>query len=475
MSRGISLAEFIQVHRATARDAFTANPGSAFLLLERLSPALDVKKRFLTTLMQADDSLDLDTAEAEDLLVFALPGAGRSQPAITLGRADDGDIQLDDAAVSKLHLRFVYDANTGTHAVFDPGSQNGTKLDGIALDPNIGYPLKDGAALEIAERFRAHFVSAGSLFARLRRELARSEAATSAAVSGSSSSGLLAGKVAVITGAGRGLGRAYALRFAEEGCKVVVNDNGAAPDGTGRDASVAPSVVAEIERAGGVAVASQHDVSSPAEVEALFRLASEHFGPVDVLVCSAGGLHLGSSILDAEDEVWERLMAINARGTFLCLRAAARQMVEQKRAGRIIITSSLVAMTGNPGVAPYAASKAAVCGLSLTAALELAPHDINVNVITPMAWTRLTNLVPAFAAIPDAEEVLSPRYVADVVLFLASDLSAGITGQVIDVGGPQVSFHRTQQTAPTKAGDGRWTAQELRRRWDELTKGQAAD
>jgi len=150
-------------------------------------------------------------------------------------------------------------------------------------------------------------------------------------------------------------------------------------------------------------------------------------------------------------------------------------MVAQKRAGRIITTSSLVAMTGNPGVAAYAASKAAVYGLSMTAALELAPHDISVNVVTPMAWTRLTNMVPAFAAIPGAEELLSARYVADVVLFLASDLSAGITGQVIDVGGPQVSFHRMQQTAPVKAGAARWTPQELRRRWDELTKGRAAD
>jgi NAD(P)-dependent dehydrogenase (short-subunit alcohol dehydrogenase family) len=208
-----------------------------------------------------------------------------------------------------------------------------------------------------------------------------------------------------------------------------------------------------------------------AEVEALFRLALDRFGGVDILVCCAGALAIGPNVLELDDEVWERLMAVNTRGTFLCMQVAGRLMVEKKRAGRMITTSSILAMNGNPGIVAYSTSKAAIYGLTMTSAIELAPHGITVNSITPLAWTRLTNTIPAIAGIPGGEELLSPRYVADVALFLASDLAAGITGQVIDVGGPQLSLHRMQQTGLKLPKEGRWTAQELQRRWAEITKG----
>jgi len=356
--------------------------------------------------------------------------------------------------------------------VSDAGSHNGTMLNGTPLEREVRYPLQDGDVLEIAKHYRAVFMSARSLHARLARiEQSRPSVGRLRRPEEAQSIGALSGKVAVITGAGRGLGRAYALRFAEEGCQVIVNDIGAAPDGTGSDPTVANSVVSEIERAGGAAAASLHDVSLRADVEALFNFACERFGGVDILVCSAGALHVGSTVLDIEEEVWDRLMATNARGTFLCVQEAARIMVAQKRGGRIITTSSLAAMNGNAGLVGYAASKAAIYGLSKTSALELGGHGITVNTLTPMAWTRLTSSIPAIAAIPNGEEVLSPRYVADVALFLASDLAAGITGQVIDVGGPQLSFHRMLQSTPALPEEGRWTPQELQRRWGELTKG----
>jgi NAD(P)-dependent dehydrogenase (short-subunit alcohol dehydrogenase family) len=355
--------------------------------------------------------------------------------------------------------------------VSDVRSQNGTQLNGARLEPGAEVPLRPGDVLDIAGRYRATFLSAETLLRRL------NDAASGAAVIGAEarSSGLLKGKVAVITGGGRGLGRAYALRFAEEGCRVVVNDIGAPAYGPVADASVATAVVAEIERAGGTALASLHDVSSRLEVLALFELAQQRFGGVDILVCSAGVLHAGSSLLEMDAEIWDGLMAVNARGTFLCVQAAARSMIEQRRPGRIITTSSMAAMSGTAGLVGYAASKAAVCALSQTAALELSAHGITVNTLMPMAWTRLTETIPAIAATPKVEQVLSTSYVADVALFLASDLSASITGQVIDVGGPQLSFYRMQQSVPARPSSGRWTPHELLRRWHDLTSPWRAD
>jgi 3-oxoacyl-[acyl-carrier protein] reductase len=135
----------------------------------------------------------------------------------------------------------------------------------------------------------------------------------------------------------------------------------------------------------------------------------------------------------------------------------------------------MAAMSGTAGLVGYAASKAAVCALSQTAALELSAHGITVNTLMPMAWTRLTETIPAIAATPKVEQVLSTSYVADVALFLASDLSASITGQVIDVGGPQLSFYRMQQSVPARPSSGRWTPHELLRRWHDLTSPWRAD
>lgn len=466
MDRGIRLLDFIQLHAGTPLDAFARSAGSVFLLVEKTSGSVEREKRFLTTMAPVESGADLDT---NDALVFAIASSSEdSNSTISLGRAKDRDIALDDPAVSKTHLRFVFDALSAQHTVSDAGSQNGTKLNGVVIEQDRAYPIAAGDQLEIAGRFRAIFASAEMLHARVGRESSKLAAQESPRSAGSRSTGLLTGKVCVITGAGRGVGRGCALRFAEEGCSIVVNDNGARPDGTGTDDTVATSVVSEIERAGGIAVASLHDVSVRSEVEALFELALNRFGGVDILVCCAGALAIGPSVLELDDEVWERLMAVNVRGTFLCMQVAGRLMVEKKRRGRVITTSSILAMNGNPGIVAYSSSKAAVYGLTMTSAIELAPHGITVNSITPLAWTRLTNTIPAIAAISAGEDLLSPRYVADVALFLASDLSAGITGQIVDVAGPQLFLHRMQQTGLKLPKEGRWTAHELQRRWPEI-------
>jgi NAD(P)-dependent dehydrogenase (short-subunit alcohol dehydrogenase family) len=466
MNAGVSLAEFIELHASEPTETFVADAAPYFLLIEKLGPS----EGRATTVLSPDGDIRLQDTGASDILVFPVAVKAEPESAVTLGRAQDTDIRIDDPAVSKTHLRFRSDAGAAVTTVSDTGSQNGTTLNGSPLDQGVSYPIGDGDVLEISRHFRAVFSNSRSLHARLGSATTAAPQPRSRGPAGGEPAGILAGKVAVITGAGRGLGRAYALRFAAEGCSVVVNDVGAAPDGTGTDSTVAGVVVSEIESAGGVAAASLHDVSQRAEVDALFQFAKERFGGVDILVCSAGALHAGSSVLDMDADIWERLMATNARGTFLCVQAAARRMVEQKRGGRIITTSSLAAMNGNAGLVGYAASKAAIYGLSKTAALELSDHGITVNTLTPMAWTRLTSTIPAIAAIPNGEEVLAARYVADIAVFLASDLSTGITGQVMDVGGPQLSFYEMFQSAPVLPKDARWTPQELQRRWHELTK-----
>jgi len=467
MNREVTLVEFTEQHALEPVDAFVATQAAYFLLVERLGHSTARATAELST----ERERGLQDAQVS-YLVFPVASRGQSA-AVTLGRATESDIQLDSPAVSKTHLCFQSRGPADSPSVRDAGSHNGTTLNGTVLEQGVWYALSDGDILEISGLFRAVFSAARSLHASmLRRAATRGEPSRSSrSPAAGRHAGVLAGKVAVITGGGRGLGRAYALRFAEEGCRVVVNDIGAAPDGTGNDCTVADAVVSEIEQAGGVAAASLHDVSSRAEVEALFQFATDRYGGVDILVCSAGALHAGSSVLEMADEIWERLMITNARGTFMCVQVAARLMVQQKRPGRIITTSSMVAMNGTAGLAGYAASKAAIYGLSKTAALELDAYGITVNMLAPMAWTRLTSTIPAIAAIPNGDEVLSARYVADVAVFLASDLAAGVTGQVVDVGGQQLSFYKMSQSAPMLPRERRWTPQELQRRWDEVTKG----
>jgi len=244
-------------------------------------------------------------------------------------------------------------------------------------------------------------------------------------------------RIALITGAGRGIGRATALRFAAEGARVAVNDV---------DAEAAEETVAAIQQAGGEAFFVSADVTNRAEVEAMVNQIVERWGRLDILINNAGITRDALTVRIKGDEVkmmdeaaWDAVINVNLKGTFLCAQAAAVPMIRQQY-GKIVNTAS-IGMQGNIGQANYSASKAGVVGLTRTLALELARYNINVNCIAPGAVeTRMT------AAIPDKikeglmqripfRRMAAPEEIAAVHLFLASDEASYITGQVIFIDG----------------------------------------
>ena len=279
---------------------------------------------------------------------------------------------------------------------------------------------------------------------------------------------LLGGKVAVITGAGGGIGRAHALAFARQGARVVVNDVGGARDGTGGDRQMAEAVVEEIRAGGGEAVADHSDVSEPDGARTLIARARSAFGGLDVLVNNAGILR-DKTLRKMTVEQWDAVIKVHLRGTFLCTQAAATSMVDRNQGGRIINTTSVSGLMGNFGQANYAAAKAGIYGLTMTAAIELKKHGITVNALAPVALTRMTEDLPMMAAMPNASELLSADHVAPAALFLASELAGDITGAVLAVEGKRMYVYRMIQTSAAVARDpAGWSAEEIRERWAEI-------
>ena len=241
----------------------------------------------------------------------------------------------------------------------------------------------------------------------------------------------LAGKVALVTGGGSGIGRGCAIRFAEEGASVAVADlNRTGADGT----------VGEIEKLGGRAVAIEADVTSKHDCERMVHEAVAALGKVDILVANAG-IGRAAPFLDTAEEDWEAVIRTNLTGVFLSCQAAGRRMAEQGHGGRIIAMASVAGERPAPGMAAYSASKAAVRMLTKVMALELAPHKITVNAIGPgVIETPLT--VPLVEAIKASGREVAPlgrlgepKDVADLALFLASDEAAYITGDTVFVDG----------------------------------------
>jgi NAD(P)-dependent dehydrogenase (short-subunit alcohol dehydrogenase family)/acyl dehydratase/putative sterol carrier protein len=253
---------------------------------------------------------------------------------------------------------------------------------------------------------------------------------------------LLEGKVAIITGAGGGLGRCHALAFAAEGAQVVVNDS---------ELQMADGVVEEIRKAGGGAVANHDSVADGAEN--IVRTAVERFGRVDILVNNAGILR-DKTIHNMTDEMWDLVIAVHLRGTFACTRAAARVMKEKAAGGRIINTTSMAGLKGNFGQSNYSAAKAAIYGFTLTAAMELGKDAITVNAIAPLAKTRMTQEIESIPA------EYRPEDVSPVVLFLASALAQDVTGRIFGVHGRRLFEYRMEMTAGREKKEP-WTIEEI--------------
>jgi NAD(P)-dependent dehydrogenase (short-subunit alcohol dehydrogenase family) len=276
--------------------------------------------------------------------------------------------------------------------------------------------------------------------------------------------GLLEGKVAIVTGAGGGIGREEALALAREGARVVVNDLGSDRHGGGRGAEMADRVVEEIRAAGGEAVASSDSVATREGADGIVWTALARFGGLDVLVNNAGILR-DRTLLNLSEDDLDRVLDVHLRGTFLCMQAAARVMKVQGRGGRIVNTTSLSGLLGNFGQANYAAAKAGVYGLTRTAALELQKIGVTVNAVAPVALTRMTSDLAMMKGATEAG--LGPRHVAPVVVFLASGLAADVTGQVVGVQGPRVFLYRMETTAGAER-EGGWTAEALREAWGRI-------
>jgi NAD(P)-dependent dehydrogenase (short-subunit alcohol dehydrogenase family) len=241
----------------------------------------------------------------------------------------------------------------------------------------------------------------------------------------------LHGRVAIVTGAGRGLGREHALALASRGATVVVNDRGGALDGSSDEASPAEQVVAEIRAAGGTAVADTNDVSTLESASAIVELATSTYGRLDILVNNAGILR-DKSFAKLTEEEWNPVLAVHLGGTVWMSKAAWPVMVQQGY-GRIVNTTSAAGIFGNFGQANYGAAKAAIWGVTKTLAIEGARHGIHVNAIEPGARTRMTeNLLGDYA------DRLDPSLVSPVVAWLSAE-ACETTGEIYNVGGGRVA------------------------------------
>jgi NAD(P)-dependent dehydrogenase (short-subunit alcohol dehydrogenase family) len=286
---------------------------------------------------------------------------------------------------------------------------------------------------------------------------------------------VLDGKIAIVTGAGRGIGREIALDFARNGARVVVNDLGGAADGRGAS-RVADQVVKEIEALGGEAVANDDSVATVDGGRRIFQAALDAFGACDILVNNAGILR-DKTLFNMEEEDWDAVIAVHLKGHYCCTRPFARWIRETDRRGcRIVNFSSVSGLLGNFGQSNYGAAKSGIAGFSRVLALEVAKFGCTVNTISPGAATRLT--IPLMRGRGDAEvaddPARSPAQIAPVVTWLASPAGQGTTGQVIHVMQGQVAI--MQQYAVIRSftkGGALFTQAELDRVMPELLAARA--
>ncbi|MHB8375478.1 MAG: SDR family NAD(P)-dependent oxidoreductase [Dehalococcoidia bacterium] len=287
--------------------------------------------------------------------------------------------------------------------------------------------------------------------------------------------GALEGKVAVVTGSGRGIGRGIALLFAREGAKVVVVDPGVNTDGTGDDNGPADQVVAEIKGEGGAAVANYDSVATVEGGEAIIKTAVDTFGRIDILVNNAGILR-DRMIFNMSEEEWDAVIAVHLKGHYCCTKPAAILM-RQQRSGRIINFSSGSGLIGMPGQANYGAAKSGIAGFTRVVAKDLGRYGVTCNAIAPGAATRMTATVsdqsrelrvragintpaPANRA-PALPQLRDPEYVAPMVAYLCTDDAWNINGQIFHVAGGSVGVAWQPMPMRTLWKPAMWTLDEL--------------
>jgi NAD(P)-dependent dehydrogenase (short-subunit alcohol dehydrogenase family) len=275
--------------------------------------------------------------------------------------------------------------------------------------------------------------------------------------------GMLEGKVAVITGAGRGIGKEISLMMARQGAKVVVNDLGGTEAGQGGDRKIADVVVDEIKKAGGQAAANYDSVATWEGGQNIIKTAIDSFGKIDILVNNAGILR-DRILFKMSDEEWDGVIKTHLYGTFYCSRAASVHFREQK-SGRLIHFTSTAGLIGNVGQANYAAAKLGIAAFSKICALDLQRYNVTSNAIAPFAWTRLIATIPTDspeqAAKVEKLKKMSPADVAPLACFLAADAAQNITGQIFGVRGKEIFLFSQPRIVRSIHDSEGWTPEKL--------------
>ncbi len=281
--------------------------------------------------------------------------------------------------------------------------------------------------------------------------------------------GLLEGKVAVVTGAGGGLGREHAMALAAEGAAVVVNDLGGARDGSGSGSAMADQVVDLIKAAGGEAAPNYDNVSTVEGGESILKGALEAFGQVDILINNAGILR-DKSLAKTTEDLWDPVIAVHLKGTYCVTRPIFVHMKERGAGGVIINTSSTSGLNGNFGQCNYGAAKAGIAGFTRCLALEGQRYGIRCHILAPVAHTRLTEDLPGFDS-DKAAAAYDPKLVSPLMVYLASDMAKDMTGKTFLAGGGRIAEMRvvTAEGLTKEEDGGLWSAAEI---GEKMTAGE---